>query len=376
MTNIFKAKLFWLLSIAFIVTASYAFIYRIHPVVDARAYDTIAINILAGNGFREQPELPILFDTSITRAGPGYEYFLAGIYWLFGRHFEIVWLMQALLHVLTAYLLFLICKRLFPENGNTIGFIAAGIFAYHPDLIEISAMLMTETLYLFFTALVLWLFALSYERTDSKLLALVSGVVIALATLSRPMIALYGFIFVALYLSRKHYRQAIIFSFFAVLCMTPWIIRNYQIYAQFIPTTLIGEYNIWMGNRAGSTGGQIADGFNPATSYGEQFGYLNFKEEAVRQTKTFIFEHPGEFTSITAKRFVRFFSVIRPMGFWFYQTGWKQATFVFTSLLAITLIFIAGVAGYIRAYREKLPAVWYWLAFAVLVPLPLIFSVV
>ena len=155
--------LFGILALSFIFSLGYSFFYKIEPVVDARAYDQIAQNILAGRGFVEDSSKDILFDHAIVRAGPAYEYFLAFIYRLFGLHLEAVWIIQAILHALTAYLIFLVCRLVFKENSAKIGLLAAAFIGFHPDLIEISAMLMTETFYIFLITLTILYFLKIYN---------------------------------------------------------------------------------------------------------------------------------------------------------------------------------------------------------------------
>ena len=98
---------------SFILSLAYSFYFKIKPSVDARAYDTIAQNISAGYGFRENTDRDILYDYSIVRAGPGYEYFLAGLYTMFKHNYEPVWIAQAFLHALSVYLIYLIARRIF-----------------------------------------------------------------------------------------------------------------------------------------------------------------------------------------------------------------------------------------------------------------------
>src|SRR3990167_2403997 len=96
----------WLLIVGvFVVTLAYSLYHQIKPMVDARAYDTIAVNLTEGFGFREDRNTDYKFDYSIARAGPAYEFFLAGIYQLFGHQYAAVWAIQALLHALSAVLL-------------------------------------------------------------------------------------------------------------------------------------------------------------------------------------------------------------------------------------------------------------------------------
>lgn len=362
--------------LSFLFSAGYAFWHRIEPVVDAEAYDQIAVNILDGFGFREGRTGDIGFDASIVRAGPAYEFFLAGIYSVFGHRYEAVWMLQAFLHAMTAYLLYLIARRVFRERGGMIGLIAAALFGFHPDLIEIAAMLMTETLYLFFVVLVLWCFARVYEESAQPRDTLLLSLAVVLAVLSRPPVFLFVPVILAFYAVRKQYARAAVFAALFSAFLVPWSVRNFMVYRQFIPTTLIGEYNLWVGNMPGSSGGQISGGRNPATEYGAERGYASFSAEARKQFRAFVAAHPAQFLRLTALRFVRYFSLIRPMGFWFYQRGTPQLLFVGVSFFAIAALFVLGFSGIGLALKTGRGILAYVAILALTSPLALLPTVV
>lgn len=365
-----------IIGLSFFASLFYSFSYRIRPVVDAHAYDVIAQNIVAGNGFREEASGNILFDRSIQRAGPGYEYFLAGIYFVFGHHYEAVWVIQAFLHALTAWLMWLIARKLFTEKSDTIGLIGAVFVGLHPDLIEISAMIMTETLYLFLTVLFLYLFVRLYTEKAITKNTVFLAAALALGILTRPPLALFGIISVVWFLSKKYYYQCLLFLAIIGAMLTPWTVRNYQIYHQFIPTTLIGEYNLWVGNTLNADGGQLSGGYNPFDEYAAQYGYETVRIAADGAFKNFIIEHPGRFIQLTFIRTIRYFSLIRPMGFWFYQTGVGQTIFVLLSGLATAALFVTGFAGMIRMTRERKALFYCIIALALTSPLVLLPTVV
>ncbi|OGH70086.1 MAG: hypothetical protein A2754_00690 [Candidatus Magasanikbacteria bacterium RIFCSPHIGHO2_01_FULL_47_8] len=365
-----------LVIISFALPLGYSFWYKIPPVVDAQAYDRIAINIIDGFGFREDRAKSFEFDTSIVRAGPGYEFFLAGIYSLFGHHYEAVWILQALLHALSALLLFLICQKIFPEKGRVIGLVAAVLFGLHPDLIEISAMLMTETLYLFLIILTVYIFAWVHEKPDNKFISSLLGVVAGASILTRPPMVLFVPVVLYAYYRLKNYRSALIFCFGLAFALLPWVLRNYFVYHQLILTTLIGEYNVWVGNTLLSNGGQISGGFNPLTTYTEANGFFGLKAKASAEFWSFVFGYPLIFIKLCLIRFVRYFSLIRPMGFWFYQTGLQQLIFIVSSATAIALLFWSGFTGMAIAFKERRPFFYYLIILATTSPLVLIPTVV
>lgn len=363
-------------AVSVLLSLAYSFWHRIPPVVDAQAYDRIAVNLLSGNGFREDASLQFDRDTAIVRAGPGYEFFLAGIYAVFGHRYEAVWIVQALLHGLTGYLLFRIALRVFPDRGRAVGLLAAALFGFHPDLIEISAMLMTETLYLFCVVVAVYAFVISLERPDRAGLAALLGVGTGIAILTRPPVALFVPIICFMYVRARRSLSLGAFFLACAAVLAPWVVRNYAVYDQFILTTLIGDYNLWIGNTILSNGGQISGGFNAVTAFGDANGYAGLSAEAKRQFFGFIAAHPLVFLELTVLRFIRFFSLIRPMGFWFYQTGLPQAAFVAASLVSGMVLFPFGYAGIVAAIRERQTHLWYLVAIAATAPILLLPTVV
>jgi len=361
---------------SFLITLAYSFYFRIEPVVDAQAYDDIAINIIDGFGFIEDRTLSFEQDKAIVRAGPGYEYLLAGIYKIFGHHYEPVWVIQAMLHIFSVLLIFLTAKLLFGEQKNKMALIAAALFAFSPDLIEISAMIMSETLYLFFTVSVLYLFVRTYNNADNKLLSVITGFIVGVAILTRPPILLFVPIFLFFYFRKKQYFSIGLFLLFIIIPILPWVVRNYLIYNQLILTTMVAEYNLWVGNTLLSDGGQISGGFNALTNYTDRYGFLGLKEKAGAEFRGFLFMHPFIFIKLCFLRFVRYFSLIRPMGFWFYQYGVGQMIMVVSSLVWIAFLFVTGFSGMVRALYKKKEIFYYLIILALTSPLALIPTVV
>ncbi len=405
---------------SFFISLLYSFAYRIHPIVDAKAYDSIAVNIAAGQGFREDRTKPILFDSAITRAGPAYEYVLAGIYSVFGHRYEAVWIFQALLHALSALLIYLICLRVFGNNKNNnvppldrgrrgggvnggmldarsgqagpqwhpsltlpyegrepfIGLIAAAMIGFSPDLVEISAMLMTETLYVFCTILVVYVFVRAYEKPTSISLAGLLGAATGVAILTRPPILLFVPIILFFFWTKKQWHSLLVCLVLTCSVLVPWTVRNYSVYHRFIPTTMIGDYNIWLGNTLSSNGGQFNSDSNPLNAYAAEHGYAMLGQKASAEFRSFVTEHPAVFLKLSFIRFIRYFSLIRPMGFWFYQTGIPQLVFVMLSGISIAVLFIFGFAGMLKYVRKRDSLFNYLIVMALTAPVLLFPTVV
>jgi 4-amino-4-deoxy-L-arabinose transferase-like glycosyltransferase len=328
--------------LTFLLSAGYAFLYRIPPSVDASAYDQVGWNIAQGHGFRLTLDVPIEQDEVITYQGPAYQFFLAGIYTTFGHHREAVWIAQALLRALCVLMLYAICKKIFREQGHAIGWLAGGVFGFYPDLVEIGAMLMTETFFIFLTVLVLWLFFREYDK-PTPLGSSLLGAGFGVAILGRSIILLFAPVLLWWFWRRKAWIPFFGFAIAAALVLTPWTIRNWNAYGKFIPTMANSGYNLWVGNRHGATG----EGGNPAYMQDimKVYGMTGTGEYFTGEFKTFVREHPLEYAQLTGGRFIKYFSFIRPMGFWFYQSGFFQWLFILSSIGAGFMLFSLSFSG-------------------------------
>ncbi|MFH1523302.1 MAG: glycosyltransferase family 39 protein [Patescibacteria group bacterium] len=360
---------------SFVFSLSYSFYFKIIPAVDARGYDNIAINIVNGNGYRESIEGDILHDNSIERVGPLYEFFLAGIYSVFGHNYEAVWIMQAIMHAITAWLVYLICLIIFEskEHKEKTGLAAAAIFGFYPDLIEISAMLMTETFYLFLFALALYLFFRFFNKFNIWI-AILLGLVFGLATLARTPVLFLVPIIIYYFYKKKKFFYCVLFIITMSLVFAPWTARNYSVYNKLLPFGTSGAFNFWIGNYHGANGEQEAPA--EAREYITAYGATEITSESIRQFTSFIINYPLEFTKLTFLRINKYFSIIRPIGFWFYQSGWGQFTVLISSTFASIILFVFSLAGIIKFFKSKNEKLKYLSAFTIITPLIIFISVV
>ena len=337
----------------FLVTVSYTFWHQIRPAVDALDYDQIANNLITGRGFRISSNTTIHLDEAITFHTPLYEYFLAGLYFLFGaRNYPAVWLTQAILHTLSAFFIYLTCRKISLDGrkGIVAGVVAAGLFGFYPDLIEMTGILMTETLSIFFLTLFICLFASFYKKINYKN-SLALGISFGLGVLVRSTMTLFLPFLAWYFLKEKKYAHFAVFLFLTVTVLTPWTVRNYITYHRFIPTSANGGYNLWVGNHNGGTG---EGGNMPELLQAQQrLGYIQANDYGKEQFKKFVYEHPIKYIGLTFTRLVKYFSFARPLGFWPYQHGWSQVIFLFFSCLFSVAIFSLGWAKIISIFHSK-----------------------
>ena len=374
-----KYILFFLLVGIFIVSLSYSFYFKIPPLVDARAYDTIAWHLATGEGYREALDVPINQDNAIIRVGPGYEFFLAGIYYLFGHFIQIIWIIQALLLTASSFLIFLISQEVFKERWNyKIGFISALFIGLSPDLITMQAMLMTETLGIFLAIITIYLFFRYYNsKKKSLFLASILGVSFGISVLVRTPLALLVIPFGVYFLYEKKWKHLVLFTVFSCLIFVPWTIRNWNVYHAFIPTNAASGFNFLVGNHKGANGEQ--EPYPILDEYVKQFGHIEANKKATSDALNFITTQPLEFLKLTFLRTSIYFSFARPTGFWFHLHGINKAVTLVTSALYATTIFIFGLWGILAirslTHEEKKKA-FYLLAMLIMMPLALVGVVV
>lgn len=370
-----KSGLGLLLAATFLISISYSFYFRIPPAVDARAYDTIAWNLARGYGYRESLDGPLAMDNAILRVGPGYEFFLAVIYYFFGHHYEIIWLLQSLFLTFSALLVFLISKEIFKNSWNySAGIIAAALVGLSPDLVTIQAMLMTEALGIFLICLSVYLFC-RYLNAEQKsyFSAMLLGFFLALATLVRTP-AGFLFLSVAVYfLISKDFKRLLAMVFLMALVVSPWATRNYKVYGEFILTNAASGLNLLTGNHPGASGEQ--EPYLVLDRYAAELGGIGANQQATKDAIQFILNNPLEFLKLTIYRTSTYFSFARPTGFWFHLQGFSKILTLITSAIYSVLLFTGGFWGIWKSLQlegEEKNAVRYFLAMLAIMPLVII----
>lgn len=173
---------------------------------------------------------------------PGYPVFLAVIFDLVG---SISWLAVRLFQVIVSLVAIWFGAKLADYmGGRVVGLVTAMIMAVYPPNLTAPCFLMTEVLFTTLFLLSIFLFIRASESGENRWF-LLTGFVLAVTTYFRPIGGPLPFIF-AIYLYFKGWPWRLVFYktfitgvvFLAVL--SPWIIRNYIVYREFIPFTVSG----------------------------------------------------------------------------------------------------------------------------------------
>lgn len=362
-------RLVWFLAAATAVLSLwYSFEYRIPPAVDARAYHEIAQNLLAGRGYREELSTPLPLDYAIARVGPGYEFFLAGVYAITGPRPEAAWILQSLFQAGAVLLVFALGRRILRDTRAATA--AAALVAFSPELIQATSMLLTETLAMLLLLAALW-FSIRESRTIGRDLG--TGILWGAALLVRSPF-LFAFAGALVYLaSRRHYRSAAISVFIVALMFTPWVLRNLGVYGRALPFGAAGGQNLWVGNYGGASGELDVPRF--IQQFKDQNGPVATDQHGREAYWRFIRTEPLSFIKLQGVKSLKFVSVLRPSAFWPHLSGSARLIMAVAASIWTALAMTAGLAGVIAAllrWNTLSPSVRLLATCTVLIPLGVI----
>ena len=325
-------------------------------------YETgrIARSIASGEGFAN----PLFEKTGPTAwMTPLYPYLAAAVFKATGIYTKASALMllslNSLFSALTCIPVFLIARDSF---GDETAAWAGWGWALFPYAIYLSADWIWETCLTTLLLSFLFLITLRLERSTRLRPWVGYGLLWGFTALSDPAVVsllpvLMGW---ACYRSRKGGRHWGLPATAAILTMavvvTPWFVRNYQTFHQFIPFRDAFWLVMHVGNN-GDASHWAPDAAHPSTDAKEEqeynrVGELNYMAQKRRETTDFIRSHPGWYAWMTFRRFVFTWT-----GFWSFSREYLAAeptdpgNIVFSTLL--TMLALVGLR---RAFHEACPA--------------------
>jgi 4-amino-4-deoxy-L-arabinose transferase-like glycosyltransferase len=249
---------------------------------------------------------------------PGYPLFLAGCQLVAGDHPLAARLVQAALGGLTVWLVYRLARSVVGADSK-VPAIAAGLTAVHPYMILMSAVLLSEAVFVPLMLASLWGMAALWDRETGGKAAIATalgvGCASAAAVLTRPSWLLFVPAMLAAWgacraLARRPIGPALrgaalVAAGFAAV-MAPWWHRNATIYGEFVPTAL------WMG-------ASLYDGLNPKANGASDMRFLADPDvwpmderdqdaELARRAKAFARAEPGKALRLAAVKLARYWS--------------------------------------------------------------------
>lgn len=211
---------------------------------DEPAYDQVARNLLAGEGYTYK-------DAPWVLKPPGWPVALAGVYAAAGRSRYAVGAFQGLCDTGTALIGAWIAWQIFGTSFAALAAFVTLLF-WPPYFIE-SRFMQTEPLYTLMVTLSIALFV-KFARRPRSGIAFALGAVAALSSLVRPtgLVVvgglLIGWLLIEPVASRRGRWHLWAGALGLVLALTPWTIRNAVVFHGFVPISTGGGEHFYMGS--------------------------------------------------------------------------------------------------------------------------------
>lgn len=237
-----------LILLALIIRIALLFYTQNNPLFypDEKEYVSYAKNISEGKGFTYNGK-----PTSLRP--PLYPFFLAGLRILSGSELILVTrIVQTLINLLTALLVYQIGKKVFNQRIARIGVI---MFLFFPPLVGYNLILLSETVFIFFFVFAAYFFTGFLSSQRIKLL-IFTGIIMGLAALTRDVTSYFVvliLIFLWFYL-KMYWKKRLVYliAFFLAFWMVimPWAIRNTIVQGKFVMVSTLGSLVMYWSNKA------------------------------------------------------------------------------------------------------------------------------
>lgn len=280
-----------------------------YPMTDFMWYHTKATELSQGKGFLNgfYPDYIGLIGNPTSFRPIGYPATLAFLYYFFGNSFLVSKVLNIFLSSLIIILIFIISRKQF---NLIIALISSALYAFLPLSIAYCSITSSEILFSFLLCLSI------YTLINKKFYAL-TGILIGLMSLVRPIGLYFIFVYIVYIIFQKNIkpstkmRQSIIITIFCIASICPWLARNYIHYHSITFSSNSG-YVLYINNNPYATG-VWSDPFkypnSPMTKYLIKenqkiigFDEINLSKEGSKLAIDWIINNPKKFISLGLKR--------------------------------------------------------------------------
>jgi 4-amino-4-deoxy-L-arabinose transferase-like glycosyltransferase len=324
-------------------------------VLEHWAFGLIARSIASGHGFGSP-----FADTGLSALlPPVYSYLLAGIFKIFGietKSSVIAALsLNSLFSALTCVPVYLLAKKAFGERvakwaGWGWAFSPYGIY-YGADWAWSTCLVTLELAWAFYFA---WRLENSSRTRDWLLFGLFGGV----AALTEPVV-LAVIPLLGLWTLYRRYRQSkswqlpmLVAALAALAVMSPWFVRNYELFHRFIPVRSGFGLELYIGNN-GYSQHWVNRSLHPNHSDAEleeyeRVGEMAYMDHKLRQGKDYIRSHPAWFAWMTMRRIVYMWT-----GYWSFDRAYlKEEPLDPPNIFVNTTMTVLGLLGLRRVWKR------------------------
>jgi 4-amino-4-deoxy-L-arabinose transferase-like glycosyltransferase len=324
-------------------------------VLEHWAFGLIARSIASGHGFGSP-----FADTGLSALlPPVYSYLLAGIFKVFGietKSSVIAALsLNSLFSALTCVPVYLLARKAFGERvarwaGWGWVFSPYGVY-YGADWAWSTCLVTLELAWLFYFA---WRLEDTSRTRDWLLFGLFGGV----AALTEPVV-LAVIPLLGLWTLYRRYRQSrpwkapfVAAALAAIAVMSPWFVRNYELFHRFIPVRSGFGLELYIGNN-GYSQHWVNRSLHPNHSDAEleeyeHVGEIAYMDHKLRQGKDYIRSHPAWFAWMTMRRIVYMWT-----GYWSFDRAYlKEEPLDPPNIFMNTTMTVLGLLGLWRVWRR------------------------
>jgi 4-amino-4-deoxy-L-arabinose transferase-like glycosyltransferase len=292
---------------------------------------------------------------------PLYPYLIGGVFKIFGIYtYASAWVLlsiNSLLAALTTIPVFLIANKAF---GSRVALWSARAWALNPYVWYWSIHWIWDTTFTPLVLALIFLISLELEQWPGWQGWMLFGALWGVGALANP--SMLSFLpFCGLWIWRQRFKGGlpslagvVLSSFIFFLALSPWLVRNYQVFGRFVFIRDDFGLQFRLGNN------NMADGMLIATLQPnlnklefekfQNLGEIGYEAECKRLAFDWIRSHPGRFALISMKRFFYYWNgVPRPTDS---AAPWdfRSSLFLASSVLALW--------GMGRALRQKRPGAW------------------
>ena len=311
----FRQSVFFIVLVAFTLRLAVIVVghtYRVNPLRDHFNFGwemgRIARSIVNGQGFSSPTDL----NTGPTAwAAPVYPYVIAAAFKIFGLYSRMaafaMLVFNSVFASLTCWTLYRVGTRVYNQS---VGRGTAWTWAVFPYVIYWPVRIIWEVSFsTFLLSLALWLtirLADEARRRDWVLYGLLWGLILLTNT---TLVILWPFFILWMLWagkSRAQFSGIVVSLIVAALCITPWTIRNYEVFGRLFLIRDNLPLELHEANNEASAGLWTRaehPGNDPVSARRfQELGEIGFMNEKKAQVHQFIREHPKEFALFTLKR--------------------------------------------------------------------------
>lgn len=336
--------------------------YRVRPGGDNFEFGwemgRVARSIALGQGFSN----PYEGNTGPTAWEPPlYPYLMGGVFKVFGVYSRAsAWVLlsiNSLFATLTCIPIYLIAQKTF---GERIAYWSAITWGLCPYVWYWSIHWIWDTTFTPFILACIVLLALKLREWPGWQGWALFGALYGIGALANPtMLAFLPFC--GLWIWRQRYRNGlpslggvVISSLVFFAAISPWVIRNYEVFGRFVFLRDDFGLQFRLGNWKGADGMLMAY-LQPNLNRGElekfqSMGEVAYAESCKREAFGWVSENPGRFAVISLKRFFYYWNGVPRATSSTLPVDFRTSAFLATSVLALW--------GLGRAVRKKIPGAW------------------